>query len=254
MGGYSPTLFYFGDNGGCFVAGLSKEEREKREAEAKAKLEDEIKLAYEEKTANVEKENSELKSQLAELMSMIKELKATKDESIDKNTEDITSNESDYVSQDIDLNTRITVTSMTTGGVNLKTGSDGLAKHFRLEKLGQTIPIVYEHLINCINTDRWLFEDGLVYINNAKAVEEQYLEEYYKKFLTPDKISNILDFDIPTIRRMVSNTTKAIQEAIVTVVAVKINKNETIDMNKVDVIGKSCNPQIDIRDLANKLR
>lgn len=232
------------------MANISKEEREKREAEAKEKLENEIKAEYAEKLTEIEIENRDLKSQLSKMMEMIESLQTTPvaSENIQNDTL------ADINVPDIDMNTRITVTSMTTGGVNLKTGTDGNARHFRLEKLGQTIPIIYEHLINCINTDRWLFEEGLVYINNARAVEEQYLEEAYKKFLTPNTIANILDFDIPTIGQMVNNTTTAIQETIVTLVAEKINNGGTIDMNKVDAIGKACVPPIDIRDIANKLR
>ena len=63
-----------------------------------------------------------------------------------------------------------------------------------------------------------------------------------------------MDFDIETIKEMVSSTTPLIQETIVDLVAGKINKGAFIDMNKVEIIGASCTPKVDIRDLANKLR
>lgn len=225
------------------MANLTKEERQKREL-----LKKESNLT--DNDESIAKENAELKKQLAEMMNLIQSMSNGTSEKTgtEKPDEDIDDSES------VDMNTRISITSITTGGVNLKTSADGTARHFRLEKLGQTLPIIYEHLINCINTDRWLFEDGYVYINNAKVVREQYLEEFYQKFLTSDKIENILEFDIPTIENMVSTTTPAIQETIASIVADKINKGDIIDMNKVEVIGKSCTPAIDIRDLANKLR
>ena len=236
------------------MAGLTKEERARREADDKEKLRKEIEEQVRSEMSTLKnndlvRENDELKAQISQMMDMIKDLQ--KENQIPKKEE--VCNDNDTV-KDVEMNARILVTSMTTGGVNMKTSNDGSARHFRFEKLGQTIPIIYEHLINCINTDRWLFEDGLVYISDADVVREQCLEDSYGKFLTPDKIEHILDFDVETIKSMVGSTTHTIQETIVDVVAKKMNSGDSIDMNKVEVIGRSCSPQIDIRELANKLR
>lgn len=240
------------------MAGLTKEERAKREAAEKEQLRKEIEEQVRSEMTSTDnsssdeslkKENEDLKNQLSEMMNMIKELQNSKNSTFGSIEDNTKGN-----AEDVEMNARILITSMTTGGVNMKTSNDGSARHFRFEKLGQTIPIIYEHLINCINTDRWLFEDGLVYISDSNVVREQCLEDAYKKFLTPDKIENILDFDVDTIREMVSSTTDAIQETIVDLVAAKMNKGGSIDMNKIEVIGNACNKKVDIRELANKLR
>ena len=88
--------------------------------------------------ANLEKENAELKSQIAEMMAMIKDLQTN------QQTQNTAQNT--VVLQD-ELRRRVTITSITTGGVNLKTNDTGMAKPFRLERFGQTIPIVYEDLM-----------------------------------------------------------------------------------------------------------
>ena len=238
------------------MANLTKEERQKRELAEKVKTEKEMESRVRSELSSddeLKKENKELKDQLEKLMKMLQNKDEDKTKNENHKLVEI-ANIDNETTKDVDMNARISITSLTTGGVNLKTSNDGSAKHFRLERLGQTLPIIYEHLINCINTDRWLFEDGLVYINNSKVVKEQYLEEYYQKFLTADKIEHILDFDVNTIENMVSATTSAIQETIVTLVAEKINKGETMDMNKVEVVGRSCTPVVDIRSLANNLR
>lgn len=240
------------------MAGISKEERAKREATEKALLREEIEEQIRSEMTDssnpldetLQKENEELKTKILEMMKMIKELQNGSTTSINKSTNDL----SNVPVKDVEMNARILVTSMTTGGVNMKTSNDGSARHFRFEKLGQTIPIIYEHLINCINTDRWLFEDGLIYISDANVIREQCLEDAYKRFLTPDKIEHILDFDIDTIKEMVSSTTPAIQETIIDVVAKKMNSGGSIDMNKVEAIGNACTTKVDIRELANKLR
>lgn len=192
------------------------------------------------KEINLEKENAELKSQISTMMDMIKDLQAKQ-------------NTGNTVTIQDELRRRVTITSITTGGVNLKTNDTGMAKPFRLERFGQTIPIVYEDLMDCINTDRWIFEDGLVYINDQKAIEEQYLEEAYKKFLTPDKIRDIMTFDDTDIKNMVSNSTREIQETIVQLVCDKINKGESVNLNKVKVIGDSCTPPVKITEIAERL-
>lgn len=234
------------------MANLTREAREKKELEEKekmrAEIEAQIRLEMESKKSDktLEEENEILKKKLAEMEHALK--------SANSNYEASTSHDTESGTIPIEMNARILVTSMTNGGVNMKTATDGSARHFRLEKIGQTIPIIYEHLINCINTDRWLFEEGLVYINDEKVVKEQVLEDFYKKFITPDKIENIMEFDTDTIKTMIGSATRTIQETIALLVAQKINDGGYIDMNKVEIIGSACNPQIDIRNLANSLR
>lgn len=242
------------------MANLTKEERAKKEAFEKERMRKEIEeqvrleMASSINTLNddlLKKENEKLKNQLAEMMNMIKDLQTNNSKPENVSIEDEHINESETI-KDVEMNARILVTSITTGGVNLKTSNDGSARHFRFEKLGQTIPIIYEHLINCINTDRWLFEDGLIYISDPNVIREQCLEDAYKKFLTPETIENILDFDMNVIVDMVTSTTPAIQETIIDLVVNKLNHGGSIDMNKVNAIGTACN--INIMELASKLK
>lgn len=242
------------------MANLTKEERAKKEAFEKERMRKEIEeqvrleMASSINTLNddlLKKENEKLKNQLAEMMNMIKDLQTNNSKRENVSIEDEHINESETI-KDVEMNARILVTSITTGGVNLKTSNDGSARHFRFEKLGQTIPIIYEHLINCINTDRWLFEDGLIYISDPNVIREQCLEDAYKKFLTPETIENILDFDMNVIVDMVTSTTPAIQETIIDLVVNKLNHGGFIDMNKVNAIGTACN--INIMELASKLK
>lgn len=242
------------------MAGLTKEQRAEREAAEKERIRKEIEEQVRSEMASsinisndesLKKENEDLKNQLAEMMNMIKDLQASKSEPEKEVVENRDTDKSENI-EDVEMNARILVTSITTGGVNLKTSNDGSARHFRFEKLGQTIPIIYEHLINCINTDRWLFEDGLIYISDSNVIREQCLEDAYKKFLTPETIENILDFDINVIVDMVTSTTPAIQESIIDLVVDKLNHGGSIDMNKVNAIGTACN--VNIMELASKLK
>ena len=228
------------------MAGLTKEERLKREAEKKEALQAEAEAKAE---AKYKEENDALKKQMEEMQKMLQQLMSQQSAPAAQSAQE---EDSEQQKEEIPLTKRIKVTSITTGGVNLKTSYDSGARKFRLEHLGQTKAIQYEYLIDCINTDRWLFEDGLVYINDPQVVEEQLLEEEYKKFLTPDKIQNILSFDTETIKQMVSNSTREIQETICSVVIDKINAGENIDLNKVYAIGNSCEPKVNLFELSQK--
>ena len=230
------------------MAGLTKEERLKREAEKKEALQAEAEAKAE---AKYKEENDALKKQMEEMQKMLQQLMPQQSAPVAQSVQE---EDSEQQKEEIPLTKRIKVTSITTGGVNLKTSYDSGARKFRLEHLGQTKAIQYEYLIDCINTDRWLFEDGLVYINDPQVVEEQLLEEEYKKFLTPDKIQNILSFDVETIKQMVSNSTREIQETICSVVIDKINAGENIDLNKVYAIGNSCEPQVNLLELSQKIK
>ena len=230
------------------MAGLTKEERLKREAEKKEALQAEAEAKAE---AKYKEENDALKKQMEEMQKMLQQLMSQQSAPVAQSVQE---EDSEQQKEEIPLTKRIKVTSITTGGVNLKTSYDNGARKFRLEHLGQTKAIQYEYLIDCINTDRWLFEDGLVYINDPQVVEEQLLEEEYKKFLTPDKIQNILSFDVETIKQMVSNSTREIQETICSVVIDKINAGENIDLNKVYAIGNSCEPQVNLLELSQKIK
>ena len=230
------------------MAGLTKEERLKREAEKKEALKQEAEAKAE---AKFKEENDLLKQQIEQMQAMLQQLISQQSAPVAQSVQE---EDSEQQKEEIPLTKRIKVTSITTGGVNLKTSYDSGARKFRLEHLGQTKAIQYEYLIDCINTDRWLFEDGLVYINDPQVVEEQLLEEEYKKFLTPDKIQNILSFDVETIKQMVSNSTREIQETICSVVIDKINAGENIDLNKVYAIGNSCEPQVNLLELSQKIK
>ena len=230
------------------MAGLTKEERLKREAEKKEALQAEAEAKAE---AKYKEENDALKKQMEEMQKMLQQLMSQQSVPVAQSVQE---EDSEQQKEEIPLTKRIKVTSITTGGVNLKTSYDNGARKFRLEHLGQTKAIQYEYLIDCINTDRWLFEDGLVYINDPQVVEEQLLEEEYKKFLTPEKIQNILTFDTETIKQMVSNSTREIQETICSVVIDKINAGENIDLNKVYAIGNSCEPQVNLLELSQKIK
>ena len=198
------------------------------------------------------KENAELKAQLKSVLDKLStiETKTHTSSSIETYSKDETITE--Y--KDINPLKPIKVISLSDGGVSLRTNAAGNGKTFRFDKFGHSISIAYSDLQDIIATDRTFIEDGVVYICDTDVVKNNYLDDYYKKFLTIDKITNILSFSCNDISDMISGTTESIQETIISLIVKKINNGEYVDMNKVEVIGKNCVNPCDISALALEKR
>lgn len=200
------------------------------------------------------KENEELKSQLQMILEKLSVIEEKENTTVSENetVEDYEDDVETY--KEINPLKPIKVVSLSDGGVSLRTNTNGSGKSFRFDKFGHSISITYSDLQDVIAVNRTFIEDGTVYICDADVVKNNYLDEYYNRFLTVEKITNILSFSKSDIVDMVSNTTETIQETIISLIVKKINNNEYVDMNKVEAIGKSCKIPCDIPTLALQKR
>mgnify|MGYP004719395165 FL=1 len=203
---------------------------------------------------SLRKENEELKSQLQMILEKLSTIEEKENTTVSKNetVEDYEDDVETY--KEINPLKPIKVVSLSDGGVSLRTNTNGSGKSFRFDKFGHSISITYSDLQDVIAVNRTFIEDGTVYICDADVVKNNYLDEYYNRFLTVEKITNILSFSKSDIIDMVSNTTETIQETIISLIVKKINNNEYVDMNKVEAIGKSCKTPCDIPTLALQKR
>lgn len=203
---------------------------------------------------SLRKENEELKSQLQMILEKLSTIEEKENTTVSEN-ETVKDYEDDVETyKEINPLKPIKVVSLSDGGVSLRTNTNGSGKSFRFDKFGHSISITYSDLQDVIAVNRTFIEDGTVYICDADVVKNNYLDEYYNRFLTVEKITNILSFSKSDIVDMVSNTTETIQETIISLIVKKINNNEYVDMNKVEAIGKSCKTPCDIPTLALQKR
>lgn len=203
---------------------------------------------------SLRKENEELKFQLQMILEKLSTIEEKENTTVSENktVEDYEDDVETY--KEINPLKPIKVVSLSDGGVSLRTNTNGSGKSFRFDKFGHSISITYSDLQDVIAVNRTFIEDGTVYICDADVVKNNYLDEYYNRFLTVEKITNILSFSKSDIVDMVSNTTETIQETIISLIVKKINNNEYVDMNKVEAIGKSCKIPCDIPTLALQKR
>lgn len=224
-------------------------------------IENKVETSTENKTVDnsvemdsLRKENEELKSQLQMILEKLSTIEGKENTTVSENetVEDCEDDVETY--KEINPLKPIKVVSLSDGGVSLRTNANGSGKSFRFDKFGHSISITYSDLQDVIAVNRTFIEDGTVYICDADVVKNNYLDEYYNRFLTVEKITNILSFSKYDIVDMVSNTTETIQETIISLIVKKINNNEYVDMNKVEAIGKSCKTPCDIPTLALQKR
>lgn len=194
--------------------------------------------------------NAQLLDQLSSVLQKIQELEESQKATTENSVSDIVNinDTPEYV--EISPSKPIKVISLSTGGVSLRTSSDGRGITGRFTKFGQPRFIPYGDLQDMISTDRSFIEDGVVYICDPDVIRNNYLEDAYSQFLTKETIENILSFNIDQIKDMVSNTTQSIQETIIDLLVKKINRNEQVDMNKLTAIGQCVNQPCDIMQLA----
>ena len=224
-------------------------------------IENKVETSTENKTVDhsvemdsLRKENEELKSQLQMILEKLSTIEEKENTTVSEN-ETVKDYEDDVETyKEINPLKPIKVVSLSDGGVSLRTNTNGSGKSFRFDKFGHSISITYSDLQDVIAVNRTFIEDGTVYICDADVVKNNYLDEYYNRFLTVEKITNILSFSKSDIVDMVSNTTETIQETIISLIVKKINNNEYVDMNKVEAIGKSCKIPCDIPTLALQKR
>lgn len=202
----------------------------------------------------LKKENDELKIQLKTILEKLSTLENKEKSTVFENDNAFEHENNIETYKEINPLKTIKVVSLSDGGVSLKTTANGSGKSFRFDKFGHSISITYADLQDVIAVNRSFIEDGVVYICDADVVKNNYLDEFYTRFLTVEKISNILSFNKSDIVDMVTNTTEAIQETIISLIVKKINNNEYVDMNKVEAIGKSCKIPCDIPALALQKR
>lgn len=161
----------------------------------------------------------------------------------------VSSKEEDF---EIKLTKTIRVVSLYHGILNLKTSSQADAQIFTFNFFGYEQPMFYSDLMKCINTQRRLFTDGFCYIYDKDVVNAHYLNKEYKYLLDKDMLLNFMNNDDEFINQRYEQLPIQQRITLLETIAYKLNDNENIDRNKIDVLAKKAN--VDIYQLAEKLK
>lgn len=189
------------------------------------------------------KTKKQLEQELLELKSLLNEKNRQLADNI------IPSKEDDF---EIKLTKVIKVVSLYHGILNLKTSSQADAQIFTFNFFGYEQPIFYNDLMKCINTQRRLFSEGFCYISDKDVVTAHYLDKEYGYLLDKDMILNFMNYDDDFITERYKQLPIQQRITLLETIAYKLNDNENIDRNKIDVLAKVAD--VDIYQLAEKLK
>lgn len=164
----------------------------------------------------------------------------------------VPSKEQDEDDIEIKMTKMVRVVSLYHGVLNLKTSSQMDATIFTFNFFGYEQPIFYSDLIKCINTQRRLFTDGFCYIKDQEIIKAHYLDKIYKYLLDKDAILNYTQYDEDFIKDNFPKLPTQQKITVLETIAFKLNENENIDRNKIDILAKLAN--VDIYELAKKLQ
>jgi hypothetical protein len=156
------------------------------------------------------------------------------------------------ISKEIPMNKLIKVTSLYNGILNLKSSNQSDSTVFTFSFLGYTQPLFYSDLIKCINVQRRFFLDGFCYIEDREVIKAHYLENVYQTILNKDGILNFLNNDDKYIVTKYQELPIQQKITVLETIANRLNDNENIDRNKIDILANVS--EVDIYELANKLK
>jgi len=138
---------------------------------------------------------------------------------------------------EIPFKTFIKVMSLTNHTLTLATEGMGRGKLYNFVDFGQMQNIMYEDVENIVHNNRSFAEDCKFVILHPTVPRLLSLEKSYEKLLDKKTIEEILLInDKNKIKDIFSNTTKSIQETIVSIITEKIINDESVDLNNIAVI------------------
>jgi len=156
-------------------------------------------------------------------------------------------------SVDVPFRQYIKVMSLTNHRLTLSTEGFGNGTVFNFINYGQVQSILYEDLAKIIHNNERFAKEGYFFIMDSRVIKIHNLENEYSKILDKNKIDNILNMDVDSVRTLLRNTTPHIKNTIASMVIEKLTNSEDIDLNKVRVISTESGKDIDaiVKSLSN---
>lgn len=222
-----------------------------KEIESKEIKKDNIENTNNNENTNIEdlkKENEQLKNELDEIKKMLLNLTQNQNQiqniPVTANNNQSIEDKDDEDNFEIKPNKFIKVMSLNFGKLVLTTEARGQGKPFIFNKFGDVRNIVYSDLSNIVHNHQSFAENGRFYIFDKNFVRNHGLSEYYNKFLTKEKIEDMLSYNSDEIVSLFKNTTDVQKDIIVNLLIKKIVNGEQVDISKVDIISRLTNVNI----------
>lgn len=152
----------------------------------------------------------------------------------------------------ISMHKIIKVVSLYNGTLNLKTSMGDKHSIVKFNFFGDEQPVFYADLVKAISIQRRFFQDGFCMILDDDVVKLHYLTDIYRKLLNKNDIDNFLDFTESEMKKKYDEISEQQKITILERIAYKINENNNVDKNKVDIVARISKQNL--YELAEKLK
>lgn len=138
----------------------------------------------------------------------------------------------------------VILTSLTVGVLNLSTEGYGQGDVYTFTKFGEEQAIPYDDVKKIVKNNKSFIEGGYVFINDDEIIASQKLTNVYKKLLSADKIMNLFNENKKDFSNIYGEMTQIQKEIFRDVIYTKLNNNEDVDMNIIQVVNEALNIDI----------
>lgn len=132
----------------------------------------------------------------------------------------------------------IEVISLSPMEVNAVTGGDRMGRVYTFRGFGTSMVIPYGDLVNLVQNQFRLFEQGYLYVNDARFAKIHGLELIMKNILTKEQIEAVVYGDFPEYADLFEKATSVQREAMSAMLINELNKGSAIDYNKIKKISE----------------
>jgi hypothetical protein len=183
-----------------------------------------------------------LKSEVDELKKEIERLKKELATSASIEKENIVDEEDDNLDIVIPSDKHIKVMSLTPYLLTLTTEERGKGKRFDFRGFGEVKNIPYHYLYDIMEVHPNFVDDGYFVILNKDVVRKHDLEEKYQKFLTKEKMEQILSGNQSDAANLFKACGDAQREFVVNMIHSKMLAGENVDLNLRDRLSRIIDP------------
>jgi hypothetical protein len=164
---------------------------------------------------------------------------AAKIEQFSNSGEKETKDSEDYEGKPIRLDDYIKVMSLCPNELNLSTRKGKGGKIFQFTKLYEVKRIMYQDLVDILETHRNFAEAGFFVILSKDVIRHQGLDDVYANILTKEKMEDILKGNSTDAVNLFKSANESQQEVICRVMVEDLVAGKTMDLNFVDRISRA---------------
>ena len=147
---------------------------------------------------------------------------------------------------------KIKVVNLMHNALNLSTEPDGMGRVFTFNEYGDSRLIKYDDLADIVAAYPNTMEGGLAYICDKEVVESLGLTEEYEKLFDKSTMDKVVKLKEESDLELFLGMNRNLQESTARKIAERLNANERVDYNYINIIKEKTG--IDIEEIAKNLK